>query len=228
MRTLNRMVTRYRGLALVGALVWSASLLVSCATTSAYDDYGPAPIAAGKGRLVLEAGGIPRLNFYIVDAETEEEVYADSPLHAAFSPSAYQSSHVETNLIVDLDPGVYRVVVNTHIDEDVEENVEVRLGQETHTMIRVGRFQMIMIGNLAGTRLPFVIMDYNMSNILGRAMTTPDVRHLIVPEGHYKIRVENSSSGRDIQRPLEVGFGRITPIQIGEIITEEADGGDDQ
>jgi len=220
--------THLRSLIIAGALTWATGLLLSCATTSEFDDYGPAPIPPGKGRLILEAGGIPRLNFYIIDTETEEEIYADTPLQAAFSPSAFQSGQVETNLMVDLDPGVYRVVVNTHIDEDVEvSDVEIRAGLETLKMVRVGRFQVIMSGSL-GSRLPFVLMDYNMSNVLGRGMTTPDVRHFIVPEGHYKIRIENSASGLDAQRPLEVGFGRITPIQIGVSETEEADEGDDQ
>jgi hypothetical protein len=221
--------TRYRRLAVAGVLAWATSFLVSCAATSEYDDYGPAPIPQGKGRLIIEAGGIPRLNFYIIDEQTEDEVYSDMPLQAAFSPSAFQSSQVETNLRVDLDPGIYRVVVNTHIDDDVElSDVEIRMGQETLKVVRVGRFQVIMNGANSGSRLPFVIMDYNMSNILGRAMTTPDVRHLIVPEGHYKIRIENSTSGLDVQRPLEVSFGRITPIQIGVSATEEGDEGDDQ
>ncbi len=219
--------THYRSVAVAGVLAWAMSLLVSCATTSEFDDYGPAPIPEGKGRLTLEAGGIPRLNFYIIDTETEEEVYADTPLQAAFSPSAFQSGQVETNLVVDLDPGLYRVVVNTHIDDDVElQDVEIRAGLETFKVVRVGRFQVILSGQ-AGSRLPFVIMDYNMSNILGRGITSPDVRHFIVPENHYKIRIENSTSGLDAQRPLEVSFGRITPIQIG-VSTEEGDEGDDQ
>ncbi len=220
--------THYRSVAVAGVLAWAMSLLVSCATTSEFDDYGPAPIPEGKGRLTLEAGGIPRLNFYIIDTETEEEVYSDTPLMAAFSPSAFQSGLVETNLVVDLDPGVYRVVVNTHIDDDVVNDVEILAGQERYVVVRVGRFQVIMSGATGGTRLPFVVMDYNMRNILGRAMTTPDVRHFIVPEGLYKIRIENSTSGLDAQRPLEVSFGRITPIQIGASSTEEADEADDQ
>ncbi len=64
--------THYRSLAVAGVLAWATSLLVSCATTSEFDEYGPAPIPEGKGRLTLEAGGIPRLNFYIIDDETEE------------------------------------------------------------------------------------------------------------------------------------------------------------
>ncbi len=220
--------THYRSLAVAGVLAMTTSLLVSCAATGEYDNYGPAPIPQGKGRLILEAGGIPRLNFYIIDEATEEEVYADTPLRAAFSPSAFQSGQVETNLVVDLDPGIYRVVVNTHIDDNVEvPDVEIRMGQETLKVVRVGRFQVIMSGAQSGSRLPYVIMDYNMSNILGRAMTTPDVRHLIVPEGHYKIRIYNSTIGLDAQRPLEVSFGRITPIQIGVSTTEEGDEGDD-
>ena len=228
MRKIFQFGTYNRSLALVAMLAGAAAVSLSCATTSAYDDYGPAPMPAGKGRLTLQAGGIPRLNFYVIDTATEKVVHADTPLQGAFSPSAFQSGLVESNLSVDLDPGVYRVVVNTHIEENVEPpEVEVRMGEETPVMIRVGRFQLIMAGG--PTRLPFMIMDYNMSNVLGRGMTTPDVRHFIVPEGHYKIRLENFSSGIDTQRPLEVSFGRITPIQIGtSTTTEEPDEAADQ
>ena len=93
-------------------------------------------------------------------------------------------------------------------------DVEIRAGLETLKMVRVGRFQVIMSGSL-GSRLPFVLMDYNMSNVLGRGMTTPDVRHFIVPEGHYKIRIENSASGLDAQRPLEVSLHTIAYVDQG-------------
>ena len=221
MRTINQTGSRHGRRALAAALATATMLLASCATTGGYEEYGIAPIPDGKGRLFLEAGGIPQLNFYVLDAATGEEVYADAPLQSAYSPSAFEYGMPETNLLVDLDPGVYKVVVNTHIsDSYVIPEVEIRRGEEAHPMVRVGRFQVIYNSEF-GARVPFLIMDYNMRNTLGRAMTSPDVRHFIVPEGHYKIRIENSAQGIDEQRPVEVGFGRITPIQIGETRAEE-------
>ena len=70
----------------------SASLLVfaavfsGCASTGSGAGYGPPPIEEGKGRLMLETGGINGVNFYVIDNETGDEVYSDSPRAAASSP----------------------------------------------------------------------------------------------------------------------------------------------
>ena len=70
----------------------SASLLVfaavfsGCASTGSSAGYGPPPIEEGKGRLMLETGGINGVNFYVIDNETGDEVYSDSPRAAASSP----------------------------------------------------------------------------------------------------------------------------------------------
>ena len=67
----------------VSCIAWTLFLvatLTGCATTSGSGGgYGPPPIAEGKGRLVLEAGGINEVNFYVLDNETGDEVYAETP-----------------------------------------------------------------------------------------------------------------------------------------------------
>jgi len=119
-------------------------------------------------------------------------------------------------LTVDLDPGTYTVVVNTDIDDDVViDDVVVQMGQEVYKTVRVGRFQVRFQGASGfASQMPFLIFDWNMSTILGRGMTSSEVRRLIVPEGRYKIRIENSASGFDIIKPVEVTFGRITQVLI--------------
>lgn len=194
-------------------------LLNACATTGGSPGaaYQPAPIPEGKGRLTLEAGGINQLNFYIVDEKTGDEVYEDTPRVSSRSPSAYDSGAEAHRLTVDLDPGTYTVVVNTDIDDDVEvEGVIVQMGQEIHVPVRVGRFQVqFQGGDQFGSQMPFLILDYNMRTVLGKGMTSSEVRRFIVPEGHYKIRIEHSPSGFDVHRPVDVSFGRITQVFIG-------------
>lgn len=189
-----------------------------CATTTGGSQYMPPPIPEGKGRLILDAGGINQLNFYVLDQETEETVYEATPRMAGSSPGAYESGSQEFGLSVDLAPGIYTVVVNTDIKKNVElKGVEVKMGQEVYQHVPVGRFQIIFSGGDqfgVGTQMPFLIMDYNMRTVLGRGMTSTEVKHFIVPENVYKIRMENSQAGLDEIRPVEVVFGRITPLNL--------------
>ena len=197
----------------------AAAWLSACASTSGSGGasaYMPPPIAEGKGRLSLQAAGINQLNFYVVDDATGDEVYEDMPRMSSRSPSGYDSGAEENRLTVDLDPGTYTVVVNTDIEDDVViEDVKVLMGQENYVNVRVGRFQVQFQGNaLLGSQMPFLIWDWNMSTVLGRGMTSSEIRRFIVPEGRYKIRFENSSSGLDVIRPVEVNYGRITQVHI--------------
>ena len=204
------------------AAVW----LSACASTGSGGGaaYMPPPIPEGKGRLTLQAAGINQLNFYIVDDATGEEVYEDMPRVSSRSPSAYDSGAERNRLTVDLDPGTYTVVVNTDIDDDVViDDVVVQMGQEIYKTVRVGRFQVRFQGASGfGSQMPFLIFDWNMSTILGRGMTSSEVRRLIVPVGRYKIRIENSASGFDVIKPVEVSFGRITQVMIPSATQEEA------
>ena len=199
----------------VAALI-CGSVLAGCAASQTGSQYGPQPIPEGKGRLFLEAGGIMQLNFYVLDEETGEEVYSDMPRVSAASPAGYESSWQENRLVVDLDPGTYQVVVNTDIRDDVVvPEVVVTMGQETHTPIGVGRFMVLFSGgDQFGAQMPFLIMDYGMRTVLGKGITSSQVKHFIVPEGRYKIRMEQIAAGLDEMRPVDVVFGRVTPIRI--------------
>lgn len=206
---------------------WAATALLvaglaglgACASTTAGgggDAWAPPPIPEGKGRLSLEAGGVSQLNFYVVNAATGDEVYETMPRMSARSPSAYDSGAETSNLTVDLDPGTYNVVVNTDIDDDVAiDDVQVQLGQEIYVPVRVGRFQIQFQGGEAfSSQMPFIILDYNMTTVLGRGMTSSEVKRFIVPEGRYKVRIENSPTAFDAIQQVDVNFGRITQVVI--------------
>ena len=188
----------------------------------------PAPIPEGMGRLMLDAGGINELNFYVLDQDTDEEVYSDTPRMFASSPVFYETGSQEYRLKADLPPGLYTVVVNTDIEDNVEiRDVEVTLGTEAWRQVRVGRFAVRFVGgDQFGRQIPFLIMDYNMRTVLGKGMTSSEVRYFIVPaDRSYKVRIENSPSGFDEHRPVEVTFGNITHIQI-EADTQQDEGED--
>ncbi|MBT3343158.1 MAG: hypothetical protein HN712_05440 [Gemmatimonadetes bacterium] len=205
----------------------AACMLMGCAATTG--GYGPAPISEGRGRLVLDAGGIPQLNFYVTDQETDEEVHADTPRMSASSPTSYLTGTEVSNLVVDLEPGMYTVRINTDISDDVLiEDVEIRMGEERFVPVPVGRFAIRFTGSAqTNTQIPFIIMDYPMRSVLGKAMTSSAVKHFLVPAGRtYKVRIENSPTGQDEIIPVEVGFGGITQMQIGEPVQEEEDSGD--
>lgn len=211
--------------AALAAALFMATGLFACAstTTGGGGAYEPAPIPEGKGRLTLQAGGINQLNFYITDAATGDEVYEDMPRMSARSPSAYDSGAEAPRLTVDLPPGTYTVVVNTDIDDDVVvDDVQVQMGQEIYVPVRVGRFQVqFQGGDTFGSQMPFLIMDYNMSSVLGKGMTSSEVKRFIVPEGRYKIRIENSPAAFDAIKQVDVSFGQITQVPIGTAETPQ-------
>lgn len=222
---MNRQATGRITLAVLTVTVLAGSLLAGCASTGAGggEAYMPPPIAEGKGRLTLVAGGINQLNFYIVDDATGDEVYEDMPRMSSRSPSGYDSGAEANRLTVDLPAGSYTVVVNTDIEDDVVvEDVKVLMGQEVYQDVRVGRFQIQFQGDTNfGSQMPFLIWDWNMSTVLGRGMTSSEIRRFIVPEGRYKIRIENSASGFDFIKPVEVNYGRITQVVISTQTQEE-------
>ena len=127
---------------LAASLVFAA-IFSGCASTGSSAGYGPPPIEEGKGRLMLETGGINGVNFYVIDNETGDEVYSDSPRAAASSPIGYESSYGSFPQYVDLPPGSYLVVVNTDVEDSVEKEVEIYMGQEAYVTIPIGRFQLI-------------------------------------------------------------------------------------
>ena len=208
----------------------AACFLLACASTQSGGGaaYGPPPIPEGKGRLFLEAGGIQELNFFVEDAESGEIVYEDMPRASAFSPSAFERASVENRLVVDLDPGTYDITVNTDIrDSVVERGVEIQMGQESHIVLQLGRVQVLITGGQGFSQIPFLFLDYTMRTVLGRGMTTGELRYFILPVGTYKLRLENSPSGLDEIRSFEVAFGRPTPVMI-DLGTETQEGPDSQ
>ena len=187
-----------------------------CASTGSSAGYGPPPIGEGKGRLMLETGGINEVNFYVIDNETGDEVYSDSPRASASSPIGYEYSYGAFPQYVDLPPGSYLVVVNTDVEYSVEKEVEIYMGQEAYVTIPVARFQLIFFEGSERRQVPFLIYDYNLRTVLGRGMTSTEVRYFIVPTGEYKVRIENlSSSGSDEIRPVQVNMGQTQNIIIG-------------
>lgn len=203
----------YKRWFLVGVLV---AVVAGCATTSGSGGgYGMPPIAEGKGRLILETGGVNEVNYYVLDEETGEEVHSESPRMAASSPIGYETGYRSLPQFADLDPGSYRVVVNTDIDDSVEKEVEVLMGQEMYATIPIGRFQLIFSDAQGRSQVPFLIFDYNLRTMLGRGMTSTEVRYFIVPVGEYKVRIENSPTGVDEIRPVQVSMGQTQNIIIG-------------
>lgn len=199
-----------------GLIAWMVAL-GGCASTSGSggSSYGPPPIPEGKGRLMLEAGGINEVNYYVLEEESGEEVHAEMPRSSASSPIGYESGYRTLPQYVDLDPGRYLVVVNTDIDDSVEKEIEVRMGQEVYATIPVGRFQVIFSDSQGRSQVPFLIYDYNLRTMLGRGMTSTEVRYFIVPVGEYKVRIENSPTGLDEIRPVQVNMGQTQNILIG-------------
>lgn len=203
----------YKRWFLVGVLV---AVVAGCATTGGSGGgYGMPPIAEGKGRLILETGGVNEVNYYVLDEETGEEVHSESPRMAASSPIGYETGYRSLPQFADLDPGSYRVVVNTDIDDSVEKEVEVLMGQEMYATIPIGRFQIIFSDAQGRSQVPFLIFDYNLRTMLGRGMTSTEVRYFIVPVGEYKVRIENSPTGVDEIRPVQVSMGQTQNIIIG-------------
>jgi hypothetical protein len=198
------------------ALLVSLGLACGCASTGgSVGGYGPPPIAEGKGRLFLETGGISQVNYYVVDLETGEEVHAESPRIAASSPVGYETGGAAIPQYVDLPPGQYLVVVNTDIEDSVEKEVRIAMGQEVYAPIPIGRFQVLFSDSQGRSQVPFLIYDYNLNTVLGRGMTSTEVRYFIVPVGEYKVRIENSPTGLDEIRPIQVSMGQTQNIIIG-------------
>ncbi len=208
---------RMRNWFLFGVLPAALLVFGGCASTGSGSGggYGPPPIPEGKGRLMLETGGINEVNFYVLDEETGEEVHSETPRLSASSPIGFESGYRTLPQFVDLDPGTYLVVVNTDVDDSVEKTVEVLMGQEVYVTIPIGRFQVIFSDAQGRSQVPFLIYDYNLSTMLGRGMTSTEVRYFILPVGEYKVRIENSPSGLDEIRPVQVNMGQTQNILIG-------------
>ena len=140
--------TSRRGSLVIRAGITATCLLMAACATTTGGGHGPAPIPEGMGRLIIEAGGIRKLNYYIVDQDTDEEVFADHPRSAGSSPIGFESGSRATNLVQDMPPGLYTVVVLTDIEDFVRvRDVEVVMGEPRYATPQVGRFMLRVLAD---------------------------------------------------------------------------------
>ena len=91
----------------------------------------------------------------------------------------------------------------------------MQMGLEVHIPVLVGRVQIFVTGGQGGpSQIPFLFMDYTMRSVLGRGMTSTELRYFILPVGRYKIRLENSPSGIDEMRSLGVNAAELGPDEF--------------
>ena len=206
-----------------------AVAMVGCATGSGG---GGLTIPEGQGMLTLEAGGIDRLSYRIFDQATDQEVVnVMGRAGWASSPRAYERSAMGPALYHFLAPGLYRLEVDTDLDQDepiTVDDVEVVAGQQRYAQVPVGRFSVAAV-RVAETgdggseerqeQIPFRIYDYGLDHILGTGMTSTRVKHFVAREGLYKIRMEprTGAGGEevvDLIQEVSVRFGQVYPIQF--------------
>jgi len=204
-----------------------AVVAIGCATGSGG---GGLTIPEGQGMLILETGGIDRLSYRIFDQATDQEVVnVMGRTGWASSPRAYERSAAGPALYHFLPPGVYRLEVDTDLEQDepiVVEDVEVVVGQQRYAQVMLGRFQVTAVRRVEtgeGTvqerqeQMPFKIYDYGLDHILGTGMTSTRVKHFVAREGLYKIRMEprmgaGGQEVMDLIKEVSVRFGQVYPI----------------
>ncbi len=220
-------------------------LLLGCASTGKSSKESRwETIPEGKGHLILEAGGIPELDFRIVDQATDDVVvkHVGRGSGWARSPRTYEKSFQESGLQEFVDPGVYKVVVDTDLDRDdpiVIEDVVITAGQRKYIRIPVGRFSVI-VTQISGSgdtqtsrkvQMPFTVLDYGLDTVLmTRGMTSTQVKYFVVPVGAYRVKLERRGPrGTDSQqhiKDLAIKFGQVWPVQIelGETTAQPEEG----
>ncbi len=219
---------RFRTARAIILVLVSAAWLMGCASSGKYSKKDEsATIPEGKGVLILYSGGIPELDFRVVDQATDEVVVKGKGLQEF------------------LDPGVYKVVVDTDLnvrDPVAIERVTITAGQLTHVEIPVGRFRVIVYINenarRSSVRMRFMLWDHELSKILLKGMSAlyesqylqHDVeltKYFVVPEGDYKIQIVPLGYIPPVQRPnfpphdaeeyhdLTIRFGQFSTISRG-------------
>ena len=195
------------GRAIILVLI-TAAWMMGCASSGKYSKKDePVTIPEGKGHLILYSGGIPELDFRVVDQATDEVVVKGKGLQEF------------------LDPGVYKVVVDTDLDvvhPVAIERVTITAGQLTHVEIPIGRFRVTVhhkglidddgVSHCSPVRMRFMLWDYELNKILltGRSslygydsqLADSDLtEHYAVPEGDYKIQIVPLGYISPIPRP---------------------------
>lgn len=210
----------------VGMALILLGIVAGCAATGGGGRAAPV-IPAGKGVLVLEAGGIGELYFSVFNEETGERV-AQCPFY-------------DDGLDAVLDPGHYRVEVETDftypdLRRVVLDEIAIIEGQEKHVRVPVGRFMVnIMQQSDASSygsskvQLPFRVYDYGRKTVLlDRGMTSTWAKHFIAPVGTYKVELtprifgEGGSHMEHMIKPIEVRFGSVYPLTIHLGSTQKA------
>ena len=164
-----------------------------------------------EGKLVLDAGGVPRLVFVVLDQVTDEKILDGYGLE------------------VYLRPGLYQVIVQTDLNDSIViSGVKVRAGQETHIQVPVGRFSILVFqdGKRVSTR--FTVFDYGFDRVLKNDVSSTRVEHYVGRVGKYKVRVELRSASEDGSanmgfsyqvKEMEVKFGKMEAVhfQFGQV-----------
>jgi hypothetical protein len=198
----------------VGMALILLGIVAGCATTGGGERAVPV-IPAGKGYLVLEAGGIGELNFSIFNQETGVRVAQCYGLDTYLDPGHYRVE-VETDL-------TYRDVRRVVLDD-----IAIVEGQEKHVRVPVGRFMINVTQQSDASsygsgkvQLPFRVYDYGRKTVLlDRGMTSTHAKHFIAPVGTYKVELtprvfsESGSHMEHIIKPIEVRFGSVYPLMI--------------
>jgi hypothetical protein len=206
-----------------------SGLITGCAGSSATrgGEEQPPPIPVGKGQIILDAGGISLLNYRIVDQVTGKEVIVEQGRgRRAMSTRAVERGTEASNLQQFIQPGTYRILVGTDLERDEEieiDDVQVNLGETKYVPVPVGQFNLIVTSptddpTSPGGQLqfPFKIWDYNKRTLLGRGMTSTQVKYFVAREGLYKVSIEpnpGSNVGELIQE-VRVQAGRVFPVRI--------------
>ncbi|NKB69605.1 MAG: hypothetical protein GKR89_21250 [Candidatus Latescibacteria bacterium] len=156
------------------------------------------------------------MNFTVINQETEDDVHSFEGRPSAYSPSFYERGNEPFEMQAFLDPGLYTIFVNTDFDQTIEiADVQINVGEPTYKTVQVGRFMLNVTNSGTPVQVPFVLYDYNnMSNLLGKGMTSTQVRHFIAQTGIYKVRIEQLEAGIDAIRDVTVDMGRVIPIRI--------------
>ncbi|MBI4531492.1 MAG: hypothetical protein HY709_08195 [Candidatus Latescibacteria bacterium] len=213
----------------VTALCSVGGIITGCAGSSATRGGGeqPPPIPVGMGQVVLDAGGISLLNYRIVDQATGKEVVVEQGRgRRAMSTRAVERGTEASNLQQFIQPGTYKVLVETDLaqDDEVEiDDVQVNLGETRYIPVPIGQFNLIVTSSAddpssAGAQLqfPFKIWDYNKRTLLGRGMTSTQVKYFVAREGLYKVSVEPSPGSNigELIQEVRVQAGRVFPVRI--------------
>lgn len=210
-------------------VLFGSSVLLGCAGSYATKggEAQPPPIPAGMGQIILDAGGISLLNYKIVDQATGKEVVVEQGRgRRAMSTRAVERGTEAPNLQKFIQPGTYKILVETDLERDQEieiDDVQVGAGETKYVPLPVGQFSLIVTTSgsdpsapSAQVQYPFKIWDYSKRGFLGRGMTSTQVKYFVAREGLYKVSIEPSPGSNlgELIQDVRVQAGRVFPVRI--------------